>query len=345
MILHELIPKEKAAAVARGLREAFDGDEAEDIELLTKGQTSALVFRIVVRGSPYLLRIIMRPDDPTVHFTCMRAAGEAGLAPRVRYTSVEDKIAITDFVEAVPFDPADARIRMPRLLKQLHALPPFPERAPHLNTTCTFLLNPGVAKAGLIERFQAKKLVPEIDVEEARYRYAQVLAVCSLDGPDMVPSHNDLFKPDNILFDGDRVWLVDWEAAFLNDRYADLAVVANMIVTSADEECAYLTEYFGLPPDAYRQARFYLMQQIVHMFYGMVYLFLASMSGPVEFDDGPPGFGDFHRRFWSGECNLEDRENKITFGRLHWETLLENVRGDRFDEAIEIVGAGHAAGR
>src|SRR5262249_9159598 len=61
--------------------------------------------------------------------------------------------------------------------------------------------------------------------------------------PDMVSSHNDLFKPDNILFDGQRVWLVDWEAAFRNDRYADLAVVANLVVANEAEERVYLREY------------------------------------------------------------------------------------------------------
>jgi len=55
---------------------------------------------------------------------------------------------------------------------------------------------------------------------------------------DLAPSHNDLFKPDNMLYDGERLWLVNWEAAFQNDRYADLAVVANMIVTDDSEENA-----------------------------------------------------------------------------------------------------------
>jgi len=66
----------------------------------------------------------------------------------------------------------------------------------------------------------------------------------------MVSSHNHLFKPDNILFDGLRVWLVDCEAAFRNDRYADLAVVANLVVASEAEERVYLQEYLGEPPDA-----------------------------------------------------------------------------------------------
>jgi len=75
-----MIPQGKSAAVTRGLREAFGVTEFEDIRMMTKGHTSSLVFRIVVRGSPFLLKIITRTDDPTRHYTCMKAAAEAGLA-------------------------------------------------------------------------------------------------------------------------------------------------------------------------------------------------------------------------------------------------------------------------
>jgi thiamine kinase-like enzyme len=39
-------------------------------------------------------------------------------------------------------------------------------------------------------------------------------------------------KPENILFDGHRVWLLDWKAALVNDRYFDLAIAANFVVTN-----------------------------------------------------------------------------------------------------------------
>jgi thiamine kinase-like enzyme len=39
-----------------------------------------------------------------------------------------------------------------------------------------------------------------------------------------------------LLFDGQRVWLVDWQAAFVNDRYFDLAVAANFVVTNDADE-------------------------------------------------------------------------------------------------------------
>src|SRR3954466_5896085 len=98
-----MIPEEKSAAVSRGLREAFGVTEVEEIRELAGGRGLNPVFRIVVRGSAFLLRINMRAGILTDHYTCMRAAAEAGLSPHVWYTSVEDRLSITDFVEAVPF--------------------------------------------------------------------------------------------------------------------------------------------------------------------------------------------------------------------------------------------------
>ena len=97
-----MIPQEKSEAVTRGLREAFGVTEFEDISRITRGRTASLVFRIIVGGSPYLLKIITRAEDPTRHYTSMKAAAEAGMAPRVLYTNIEDHISITDFVEAEP---------------------------------------------------------------------------------------------------------------------------------------------------------------------------------------------------------------------------------------------------
>ena len=260
-----MIPQEKSAAVTRGLREAFGVTEFEDIRRLTKG-SSPLVFRIVVRGCQYLLKFSLRTNDPGREIACLRAAAEQAIAPHVWYTSIEDRICITDFVDAVPFPAADALHRMPAMLRALHSLTPFPRVANHLNTTCTFLMNQGAAVEGFIRTFQAANILHKDESEELFARYAQMAAVYPRHDPDLVSSHNDLFKPDNILFDGQHVWLVDWEAAFLNDRYADLAVAANLVVCNEAEERLYLQEYFGQPPDPYQLARFFLMQQLAHMF-------------------------------------------------------------------------------
>ena len=331
-----MIPQEKSAAVTRGLREAFGLTEFEDIRRITNGHTSSLVFRIVVQGSPFLLKIITRSDDPARHYTCMKAAAKAGLAPHVWYTSIEDRISITDFVEAVPFPIADALVRVPAALRTLHALPPFPGVPNHINTSCMFLINKGAAVDGFIQSFRQANLLPKGECEELLARYAQVAAVYPHYDPDMVSSHNDLFKPDNILFDGQRVWLVDWEAAFLNDRYADLAVVANLVVANEAEETVYLREYFGEPPDPYQRARFFLARHVAHMFYAMVFLLLGSSGTPVDWSETVPEFRDFHRRIWAGEVNLAGNRMKTVFGRVHLQKLL-NTPQAQFNEAVTIV--------
>jgi hypothetical protein len=339
-----MVPQEKAAAVTRGLREAFGVTEFEDIRMMTRGNTSALVFRIVVRGNAFLLKIIMRTNPfvgPVRQFTCMKAASEAGLAPRIWYTSVEDGISITDFVAEVPFPAPDALIRMPAVLRVLHALPPFPGCDDHLNTTCMFLMKQGPAVEGFIHKVQAANVLSKDESEELFAWYARVVAVYPRQDADMVSSHNDLFKPDNVLFDGERVWLVDWEAAFLNDRYADLAAVANLVVTSDAEERAYLQAYFGQPPDPYQEARFFLMRQIVHMFYTMVFLLLGSSGEAAQQSEKAPGFQAFMRRMWAGEVNLADRDTKTVYGRVHWEQLVQNMGQGRYDEALRIVADRH----
>jgi hypothetical protein len=327
-----MIPQEKIAAVSRGLREAFGVTAIEDIRRMTKGLSSDLVFRIVVQGSPFLLRIMTRLDernDPTRQFTYMKAAAEAGLAPHVWHANLEDGISITDFVEAAPFPVTEALVRIPGALRRLHALPPFPKA-----------LNYVTMHNGFVWRFRAANLLPKSEIEEVFTRYAQVSAVYPRVDSDMVSCHNDL-KPENILFDGHSVWLAGWKAALLNDRYFDLAIVANFVVANDAEERTYLQEYFGQPPDEYQLARLFLMRQVMHMLSAAVFLLLGSSDKPVKQGEKAPEFRYFHERVWAGEVNLADNDVKIVYGRVHWEQLLQNMRQARFDEALRIVSNRH----
>src|SRR5690349_18744626 len=103
-----MIPEDRTEAVERALRTAFGVTTFDSIEMLTRGNPTNRVFRIHVGGSPYLLKIILRTDSPARHYANMTAAAAAGLAPRVHYTNIDDRVAIADFVADVPFTKAEA---------------------------------------------------------------------------------------------------------------------------------------------------------------------------------------------------------------------------------------------
>ena len=327
-----MIPEAKQPAVTRALQAAFGVDDYEDIRLLTGGLSSGLACKIIVKSNPYLLKILRKEmiGDPRHEFDCMQAGAEAGIAPRIWYASVEDRILITDFVEARPF-PEDILALIVPTLRTLHGLPrfPAPQMGSYFDTANAFA-----------RRFQAANLLPDSATEEVFRRYAEVIKVYPRSDRDLVSSHNDL-KPQNLRFDGRRIWLVDWEAAFLNDRYVDLAIVANCFVKDKAQEEDYLKAYFGEPAGDYRRARFFLMRQAVSMFYATLLLLEASRAGlTIDAEMPTPGFREFHEGLIADRIDVSDAGVKVQYGMLHLRQALRNMRTARFAESVAIVGSG-----
>ncbi|MFS8602556.1 phosphotransferase [Priestia megaterium] len=326
-----MIPETKLLAVKQALQKTFGVSELEDISKLTAGLSSALVFRIVVQGKSYLLRIITRTDemsDPTNQFACMKVAAEAGIAPRIWYLSIEDRISITDFIESQPFPLDEAKTKVPELMHRLHMLPNFQKP-----------IMQGSALDGFIEKFHAANIISNNQTKELFQQYGRVKKVYPRN-EDVVSCHNDL-KPENILFDGEQVWLIDWEAAFLNDRYADLAVVANFVVKNDEDELEYLENYFKEPATDYQRARFFLMRQETHMFYFVVFMLFGAKGQKVDANMERANFRAFHDRIWRGEIDLHSDEAKVQYALVHMDQMLKNIRTERFENSLRIVSNYH----
>ncbi|MBB6108295.1 hypothetical protein SAMN05421821_102468 [Mucilaginibacter lappiensis] len=324
-----MIPESKKTAVDHALLAAFGTNTLDEIHELTAGLSTALVFRIIVQGKPYLLRIITRTDamaDPTLEYNCMKAAADADIAPKVWYANIEDRVAIIDFIEAKPFPMEEAKTKLPQLLKRLHSSPPFPFRINYLDKIGEF-----------IEKFRADKLMPGDITAKLFDFYTQVKNIYPQNAEDMVGCHNDL-KPENTLFDGERVWLVDWEAAFLNDRYLDLSIMANFLVKNEVDEKIYLEAYFGEEATEYQHARFFLMRQILHLFYFVVFTIVGKTPDkPIDPDMAVPDFREFHDLIWTGKLSLANMDNRLQYAQVHREQLQHNLGLKRLDEALRIV--------
>ena len=86
-----------------------------------------------------------------------------------------------------------------------------------------------------------------------------------------VSAHNDI-NPRNVLFDGERLWLVDWELAFRSDPFADLANVANNFAEVPDVDALVLEGWLGRPPDDDARRRLELMRDVQRLFSGCLLL-------------------------------------------------------------------------
>ena len=255
----------------------------------------------------------------------MQTAAEAGIAPHIWYANVEDRILITDFVEAKPY-PDDMALRMAATIRRLHVLPNFPH--PKMGNYFEAMHN------GFVRRFQAAHLLPESATDELFRRYDEIVKVYPHNGTDLVASHNDL-KPQNIRFDGNRIWLVDWESAFLNDRYVDLAVVANFFVKDEADEEAFLNTYFGEPAGEYQRARFFLMRQALSMFYTALLMLEASRVGiTLDADMPTPDFREYHQDLIANKIDMMTAEKKIQYGIIHLREALRNMQTQRFEKFL-----------
>lgn len=269
-----VIPDAHLRATLQALTTAFPGETMQTISPVHGGLSGSLVFRVQLREHTVLLRIIQNQsvlNNPERQFACMRAAAGSGVAPCVYYTDVASGVSISAFVETdlAPHTPRDVA-QFGTLLQQLHSGPAFPE----------FLTCFGLIRGGLAQLQQVGANIPRMT--QAVLQEFELVA--QLLEPQMVlaPSHNDL-NPGNVLRDGERQWLVDWESACMNDPLFDVACAIQWFLLDAEQVSTLLTAYFSRLPNEAELAKLTLMQLVMYCYYMLVFQLISL---------GPDGLGD-----------------------------------------------------
>ncbi|MBO3761803.1 choline kinase family protein [Ciceribacter sp. L1K22] len=193
--------------------------------------------RHVVRfGTDYPFHQVYRDRE----LMTARAAHEAGFAPKVEYA--EPGIMVSAFVPARTFagdDVAAERQRVAILLRRFH------KEMPRHVSGAGFMFWPFHVVRDYARTLQAgrSRMIPEL----ARYLVlAEELEAVQAPLP-IVFAHNDLL-PSNILDDGERLWLIDFEYAGFSTAMFDLAgATSNAGLTPGQSE-EFLEAYFGGEP-------------------------------------------------------------------------------------------------
>jgi thiamine kinase-like enzyme len=225
--------------------------------------------------------------DRASEHVATQAAAKLGIAPAVLAFIPEHSCLVTAFVPGTPL--ADAVLREPPAMVEVaRALRAFHEHAPSLPASFDV---PQIAREYLALAGERGAQLPPAAAEAARL--AKRIAA-ALSGPEhaVVPCHDDLLAA-NILGDGTRIWLVDWEYAGMGDRYFDLGNLSvNNGFTDADDR-ALLAAYWDEPCTDRRFAALRLMRSMSDVreaLWGTLQLAISEL----DFDFS--GYADRHLR-------------------------------------------------
>lgn len=251
----------------------------QEITLLGGGITNVNL-KVRDGGQDYVVRL---GDDIPQHgvmrwneLALSRAAQAGGFAPDVVHH--EPGVMVLKYLEAKTFGATDVRDpgnlgRIIDLLARVHH-----GLGPHLTapvlafwpyqiirTYVTRLRNEGSEHAAAFDRI---------------LRDSKSLEVAT--GPvDLVIGHNDLLAA-NILDDGARLWLIDWEYGGFNSPLFDLAGLAGNNDLSEAQEVAMLEQYFDAPADT--RWRPYQAMKCASLMRETLWSMVSEIHSEIDFD-------------------------------------------------------------
>jgi Ser/Thr protein kinase RdoA (MazF antagonist) len=154
-----------------------------------------------------------------------------------------------------------------------------------------------------------------------------------------VASHNDL-NPGNVLFDGNRLWLIDWETSYRNDTITDVAIIAENFAKTPELQEALLRSWLGHAPDQALLARLTLMRRWTRLYYaGLLFATSIQPGSEAIADLSAPNPEDFRTLMGSGQFKIGAAETRMIFGKVMLAAFLDGTQTKEFDSALDAARA------
>ncbi|MCC8961155.1 phosphotransferase [Bradyrhizobium sp. Pear76] len=328
--LDTLPPLERDAAHA-ALREVIGATTIDSVTPVSGGATSARLFRIDASGENYLLRIegVPSPLRNPYQYVSLRIAADAGIAPRLYFVDETSRIVVMDFISRKPLGlypgglPALAKV-LGELLARLQATPTFPSFVRYPDIVARLWAH--VCRTGLF--------APGV-LDRCNEHLAHIRATYVWDEANSVSSHNDPL-PANILFDGNRLWMIDWESAYRTDPLVDLAIVGGSIARTPELEDILHRAWLGRPLDDALRARLAHVRALTRLYYAGV-LFSASATAPRATPDtslAAPTLAELAEATRIGRLKVGTPAAKHVVGKMLLASFLSDVATPGFDLSV-----------
>ncbi|MFL6205912.1 MAG: phosphotransferase [Acidimicrobiales bacterium] len=330
-----IVPEERRNLVHAVVDAAF-GTTAHAIAAVAGGWSGALTYRVDASDGPFLIRVEMIRGfvrNP-YQYDCMRIAAEAGIAPPIRHLDADAGVVVMPFLTARPLSdhpggPLGVARDAGALLARLHQTVPFRAHGDYLTNLTTmvqFLEGSGRVAPGLLQPHRAG--------------FERIRAAYPWQPERFVSSHNDP-NEQNLLFDGRRLWLVDWETASRSDPFIDAAIMASYLAPTNDLRHVLLSAWLGRPPDRLDQARLALMARITQLYVGCVLLLIAvDPATPRHTDLAAMDLDELRATFARGDLVGGTAVGSIAFAKTMLQMFLDSLTTPDLDESLRVIALG-----
>jgi tRNA A-37 threonylcarbamoyl transferase component Bud32 len=332
-----VVPVERRDTALDALSSAFGHTTVTEIQPVTGGASGALIYRIGVGERSYLMR--MERERRGFHnphqYACMQIAAEAGIAPRLLHLDPDKGVVIMEFVPSRSLTeyvggPAKLAHALGDLIARLQATRTFPQLYDYpliVGRMFGFVRSSGLFADGLLDPHFAA--------------FERIRQACPWDASTLVSSHNDP-NPRNIIFDGERLWLIDWETAYRNDPLVDVAILMENFGSTQELRDALLHGWLGRLPDRRVRARLTLIRQLTRLYYAGILLSRAAAAKPSvpDADLRAPSEAEFRAAIARGELTLAAPETLYVLGKMLLAAFMTGLTDAAFEDALVIAHDG-----
>lgn len=282
----------------------------QTIQAIRSGLSGAGVYAVITSRGEYVLRIQAECADDalwTQQLLILRRAVERGVAPPIVHVEQAARSIISARIAGVPLpaalgDPTQRRAVLTSVVERLRLL--------H-----------GLDTSGVSERDPIAYARHVAQVQRVRPGFpswaagldatiAAIAAVLANDAHRVV-SHNDL-NPGNVIWDGIRAWIVDWEVAGLGHPHYDLATLAMFLNLSDEIMLGLITLHDQAPPDATSLANFAALRRLSALLCGVTFLSLVPDLSVAP--TNAPTLSSCYADMRSGTLDLQTAHGRATFG-------------------------------
>jgi aminoglycoside phosphotransferase (APT) family kinase protein len=332
----ESIPPDQRETARAALTAAFGSSAITRVDAVRGGASGASVYRAEVDDRTYLVRI-EGPRHPLRNphqYVCMRTAADAGIAPPIHFVDAEAGVAVMDYVVSRPLSeypggPRGLVEAVGALLERLQQTPPFPD-----------LRDYSLVLERLLGLLRSRIFAPGV-LDPHAAAFERLRAAYPWDASAGVSSHNDP-NPHNLLFDGRRLWLIDWETAYRNDPWVDVAIVAEHLASSSEMEGVLLEAWLGIRPDVVSLARLRVMRVLTRLYYaGLLLGIAAARQGTAPIADlSSRSEDEFREAVAAGTIASATPETLIEIGKMKLAGFLGGLADPAVNAAVQVLEAG-----